>query len=813
MSLGDGARVVVLRSRAILALAGRGGMVSVAEAADHVRDRIARWGGRVSVAAVNGPEVTVVSGEPEALDELVAVCEADGVRVRRVPVDYASHSAQVERIRDEIVTALAPIRSRPGRVPLVSTLTGETTDGSGMDADYWYRNLRGTVEFQGAVETLTDTGHGLFVECSPHPVLVMAIQQTAEDAVAIGTLRRDEGGARRLLLSVAEAHARGASVDWRAVTGPAAHLDLPTYAFQRRRHRLPATRGAGDVAAAGLTAPGHPLLGAVVERADGDGLVVTGRLSRTAHPWLAEHSVHGSVLLPGTAFLDVVLHVAGLVGAGRVDELTLAAPLVLPERDGVRVQVVVGAADDTGARAVEVHSRPDAGEWTRHATGVLAAAPAPADPGDLAGVWPPAGALPLAVDDFYAGFAERGYGHGPSFQGLRAAWRRGDEVFAEVRLPEERVGEAAAYGVHPALLDAASHTLALLGDRADQGSAHLPFAWTGVTLHASGATALRVRVAPAGGDAVALAVADTAGTPVAEVEALVVRPVTADRVRVPEPLHAVAWRPLRPAGTPAAPPTAVLPAGGDLADLADPVPEVVVAEVAPPGAGLPADAHATAHRALGLVRGWLADDRFADARLVVVTRGAVATGSGAAPDPAVAPVWGLVRTAQTEHPDRFVLLDVDGDLPPAAPAAAVRSGEPQLALRAGEWFAPRLTRATPGERVVLGAGGAVLVTGAMGTLGGHVARHLVTAHGVRDLVLAGRRGADGAAGLVDELTGLGARVRVARCDVGDRAEVAALLAGIPDLVAVVHVAGVVDDGVVEGLSVGQVDAVMRPKVD
>ncbi|MFF7653738.1 type I polyketide synthase [Streptomyces sp. NPDC007983] len=244
LSLRDAARVVALRSQAIgRVLAGKGAMVSVALPVSQVRQRIAPWGEeRISVAAVNGPSAVVVSGEPAALDELLASCEADEVRARRVPVDYASHSAQVELLRDELLTLLAPVQPRTAQVPFLSTVTGEWAEGPELDAEYWFTNLRRTVELEGAVRRLLDEGFGVFIESSAHPVLTMAVQETAEDAgvdaAAIGSLRRDEGGLDRFWASVGEAWSRGVAVDWHAVfdgTG-ARRVELPTYAFQHQRY-------------------------------------------------------------------------------------------------------------------------------------------------------------------------------------------------------------------------------------------------------------------------------------------------------------------------------------------------------------------------------------------------------------------------------------------------------------------------------------------------------------------------------------------------------------------------------------------------
>ncbi|HEY8978167.1 MAG TPA: type I polyketide synthase, partial [Streptomyces sp.] len=234
LSLEDAARVVALRSKALLALSGRGGMVSVSLPVDAVEERLARWEGRVSVAAVNGPGSVVVSGDVDALDELLAEAEAEGFRARRIPVDYASHSAHVEEIQAELAKVLAGITPRPSQVPFYSTVTVERIDTSVMDAGYWYRNLRQTVRFEETVRLLVEQGHKLFVESSAHPVLAMAVQETSEEITAIGSLRRDEGGLERFLLSLSEAHVHGADVDWSAVFPGARRTDLPTYPFQRQ---------------------------------------------------------------------------------------------------------------------------------------------------------------------------------------------------------------------------------------------------------------------------------------------------------------------------------------------------------------------------------------------------------------------------------------------------------------------------------------------------------------------------------------------------------------------------------------------------
>ncbi|GAB3740450.1 hypothetical protein GCM10027598_70210 [Amycolatopsis oliviviridis] len=753
LSLLDGARVVALRSKAITALAGKGGMVSVALPVDQVRERL---GSALSIAAVNGSGATVVSGDVAALDEFMAVCERDEVRAKRIPVDYASHSVQVEQIRDELLELLGAVRPAEGRVPLFSTVTGELVDGAGLDAEYWYRNLRQTVEFEHAVKSLSEQDFGVFVEASAHPVLTMAIQQTAEDAVAVGTLRRDEGDLDRVLLSLGEAYVHGAGVDW-ARAFPGAHrVDLPTYPFQSERFWP--TGSGGDVDG----------LDVLAELPDG-GVVLACHLGVQA--WYAEHVLGGSVVLPGTAFLELAVRAGDAAGCDRVDELTLETPLVLPEYGAVELQVVVGPESET--RRIEVRSRrSDLDGWTRHATGVLGRGGSDRPASEP---WPPPGADRLPVDAAPAG--------------VRALWQRGDELFAEVSLAGEERAAAERFGLHPALLDAALGAMAVVNGHEDRR----PFEWNGFTLHATGASTLRLRLSPAGVDKLAIVATDVTGAPVATVDSLVSRPVSTGGTVETNTLFALEWTEL-------ADPDSIAPLPA----------EITLASCDQPPGDLGLVTHQVARQALGLLQDWLAADR--PGTLAVVTRGAVMD----APAPAAATVWGLVRSAQREHPGRFVLVDTDGheDSLRMLPTAAAL-GEPEIALRAGAVFRPRLVNAEPSAEAAPSITGTVLVTGSAEGLGGLVARHLVAEHGVRRLVFTSRRGedADGAAALRQELTGSGAHVTVATCDVADRAALAALLDRTGPLSAVVHTAAVLEDGMLTSLTADGLDRVLRAKVD
>ncbi|SCG58789.1 type I polyketide synthase [Micromonospora halophytica] len=829
LPLKDAARVVALRSQAIAAtLSGRGGMASVALSENEATERLAPWSGRVEVAAVNGPSSVVVAGDADALDEALDVLDDQGVRVRRVSVDYASHTRHVEDLRDILADALAGIDAQAPTVPFYSTLTGGwISDAGAVDGGYWYRNLRGQVRFGPAVTDLISQGYGVFVEISAHPVLVQPISEIVDgadaDVVVTGSLRRDEGGLRRLLTSMAQLFVRGVTLEWAAILpsgATSAHVDLPTYAFDHRHYWLQMGGSATDAASLGLVGADHPLLGAVVPLPQSDGLVFTSRLSLRSHPWLADHAIGGVVLIPGTVYVDLAVRAGDEFGFGVLEELVIEAPLVLPGNGGVRLQVAVGGPGETGSRPVAVYSLREDGtdEWTRHAVGLLSSTPTTPGTGFDFTAWPPQGSRQVEIDDFYTDLVERGYAYGPAFQGLRAVWRRGDEVFAEVALPDDHREDAGRFGIHPALLDAALHTNAFANP--DDDRKVLPFAWNGLVLHAVGASALRVRVAPSGPDALSFQAADDTGALVVTMDSLVSLPVSADQLETAagesrDSLFRVEWIELPSAVGEAASSWVPVATADDVAALTRSGSATSTAVLHAVGDGDGPLALTT--RVLALVQAWLTGDGLEDSRLVVVTRGATPAGDGAVSDPAGAAVWGLLRAAQAENPNRIVLVDADPAGADPLLGAALASGEPQLAVRGTTLLAPRLAQAggqVPEAPAVFRPEGRVLLTGGTGALGAVMARHLVSRHGVRRLVLAGRRGpdAEGVAELVADLTEQGADVSVVACDVSDREQVATLLAEHRPT-GIVHLAGVLDDGVIGALTPERLAGVFAPKVD
>ncbi|TDV47980.1 type I polyketide synthase [Actinophytocola oryzae] len=812
LTLPDACRLVVARGRLMGALPTGGAMVAVAATEAEVADALAHG---VVVAAVNAPAAVVLAGPEQAvLDTAERLADA-GRRTRRLRVSHAFHSPLVDPMLDDFRAVAAELTFGEATVPVVSTVTGEP---STMDTvDYWVDQVREPVRFADAVRAAADRGTTVFVEVGPDGSLTGAVaRSTGDDAVTIPLLR-GESEETALVAALARLHTAGVAADLTAVfagTG-ARRVDLPTYPFQRSRFWPDGVDlTAGDVAAAGLRAPGHPLLGAAVELPDSGGHLFTSALSVAGNPWLADHAVMGTVIVPGTAHLELAVRAADEVGCGRVEELTLHTPLVLPARGRVHLQVTVGAPDGTGTRALAVYSRPESGDlpWTQHASGLLAADPAPAATPDE--TWPPDGAEPVSLDGFYAGLAEGGFGYGPGFQGLTAVWRRGEDVFAEVALPATPAqADPAGFGLHPAVLDAALHAgaFALPGD-----TGRLPFSWSGVTLHAAGASALRVRLTPTGPDTLALAVADPAGDPVATVTGLTLRPVDGVAATRTEPVLRIDWTPV--AAAPTELDAAVLGTGlpgTPITDLADAGQATVLVALTGDGDRPVESVHELTARVLELCQSWSATT--GEGRLVFVTRGAVPAG-GPVTDLACAAAWGLVRSAQLEEPGRFVLVDLPAGDSVDGLAAAVGTGEPQAAVRDGAVLVPRLARVpaeAPGrDGPLLDPDRTVLVAGGTGGLGGMLAGHLVDGHDARRLLLVSRRGpaAAGVAELVEDLTRRGARVDVAACDLTDPAATRALVEAHP-VGAVVHCAGVLDDGVLSSLTPERLDGVLAPKAD
>ncbi|MFD0344783.1 type I polyketide synthase, partial [Streptomyces sp. NPDC127117] len=634
-SLEDAAALVAARGRLMQALPTGGAMVAIQATEAEVLPLLTDG---VSIAALNGPDSVVISGDEDAVLAIASGFE----KTKRLRVSHAFHSPRMEPMLTEFKAVAENLTFHAPKLPIVSNLTGEIAGEELLTADYWVDHVRQAVRFLDGVRHLEAQGVTTYLELGPGGVLsAMGQSCVTEDAAFVPALRKNRTEPDALTTAVAELHVRGTRIDWAAYyanTG-AQYVDLPTYAFQHQHYWPEVVPGLnGDVTGFGLHNAEHPLLGAEVLLADGDGLVLTSRLSLDSHPWLADHAIFGSVLLPGTAFVEIALHAGERIGCGALEELTLQAPLVLPERGAMMLQVVVGTADADGRRQVTVHSAPAGAEdetWTLHASGVVAAETLV--PGAEPTEWPPRDAEAVPVDGMYDSMTEIGYGYGPVFQGLRAVWRRGGELFAEVALPEEAVEQAGRFGLHPALLDSALHAIGVGGGLAGLDGPGLPFAWTGVSLFAVGSPVLRARITANDGT-VSLDLADGTGSPVGRIESLVLRPVTAQQLDGAaqsdnaDSLFRLEW----------------IPVATGAAQAAQDTPEfdVLVVPAIEADADVVSGVHATVAEVLAQVQEWLAADRDANARLVVVTRGAV----GEVSDLGAAAVWGLVRSAQSEHP-------------------------------------------------------------------------------------------------------------------------------------------------------------------
>jgi acyl transferase domain-containing protein len=816
LSLEDACVLVAARGRLMGALPGGGAMVAVQASEEEARQELVGYEHAVALAGVNGPGSVVFSGDEQPVLELAGVFERRGRKTRRLRVSHAFHSPRMDGMLEEFAQVAAGLSfSRPG-IPVVSNVSGRFLDAEqACDPGYWVRHVRETVRFADGVRLLADRGVGSFLELGPDGVLSALAQECLLETdsgdtephatLSVPVLRAERPEAQSLLGALARLHVHGIDVDFASLftDRPTPQAQLPTYAFQRERYWLGARAGVGDLAAAGQEPAGHPLLGAALALADGEGWLFTGRLSLQSHPWLADHAVAGVVLLPGTAFVDVALHVGGLVGCELLQELILQAPLVLGERDEVQLQLKVGEPDEAGCRGLDVYSRVVSGSvdevrpaqsWTHNASGLLApgepmavdglslagsgalmgsnGAPVGLDGaldragGALAGEsWPPAGAVEVALEDLYERLEAQGFGYGPTFQCLRAVWQGEEELFAEVSLSEQQQPQADLFGLHPALLDASLHALLAspFGAVDEAQGPLLPFSWSEVHLGAVGASLLRVRLSPAIDGGVSLWAVDGAGAGVLSARSLAMRPVSADQLsetRTPhQQVHRVGWTPvslqmptvehrlvllgaqdtgaahaLRAArvdfethkdlsslsraieeGAPTPRFVIVDGAGGWAQRVADRdrvdgsagdggVVEAAGGPILDGGytgaddaSGSVADAvRESTHGALEIVQAWITEERPAGCRLAVLTAGAVAALVGEdLPGLAQAGVWGLVRTAQSEHPECFALVDLDTarvswEVLPEALLLAGSAGEDQLAIRDGEVFAPRM---------------------------------------------------------------------------------------------------------------------------
>jgi acyl transferase domain-containing protein len=855
MSLDDACQLVAARARLMQALPAGGAMIAIEASEQELAELPAdvRHAGAVSLAAINAERAIVVSGDEAPVLAVAAHFEASGRRVRRLAVSHAFHSAHMDAMLEPFEQLVAGLTLRPARMAIISNLSGELADPTQFcEPSYWVRQVREAVRFHPGVMSLKAAGASAFLEVGPQAVLATLVQDAlseSEEAVPVwSVLQKGADELDSFLRALGGLHEIRHTIDWRAwVEAHAGHfVTLPTYPFQRTRYWLANGIFTQDAAALGLAPAEHPLLNASLAFAEGERALWTGRLSLASHAWLTDHTLFGRVVLPSSAWLEMALSIAEQLELSAVDQLVVEKPLALLASGAVQLQVSVAEPDAQGRRTFAVHSRTEQRSteaWTRHVTGTLSTGSS----GEMCDLshWPPPGAAGVELDDVYDTLSDSGVRYGASFRVLRAVYRRGEEWFAELALPDSEQGEAGRYALHPALLEAASQVALLRGDSAQLVQ---PVAFHGVRLLATGESELRLRLGPDAADGCRLSLASVTGEPVAELESIALRSVTAEAsTETASPLSALYGLHWIEAERAAAVATSCVLLGADMdgepgcssADLAalqarldsgEPAPaHVVCLALGATTPGLIEAARKAAHQHLALLQSWLRDERLAGSRLSFLTRRAVAAAEREdVLDLSHAPLWGVLRSAQSEYPERELqLIDLDSASLPSGwsgdlknlplLAAALASSEPQLALRDGRLLAPRMTPTTPSDwstsPLSACADGTILISGGTGTLGALLARHLVARHGARHLLLVSRSGRADA--LQAELAALGVAVRVAACDLTQRADVQHLLASIPSaqpLAAIIHAAGVTDDGILASQTPERFDRVLDPKL-
>ncbi|MEV7554343.1 type I polyketide synthase [Amycolatopsis sp. NPDC089917] len=723
LSLEDAGALVSARGRLMAALPPGGVMVAVRAAESEVAPLVGEFADQVAIAAVNGPRSLVLSGS-ESVTEAVAAQWPGSTRLR---VSHAFHSPLIDPMLAEFREVAARLPHHSPEITLVSGLAGRAITDLGPE--YWVRQARDTVRFADALDAVAAEGTGICLEIGPSAVLSRAAGAVLPTVSTMDT-------SRAVLEAAGEVHTAGVPVSWPSVFAGsgARRVSLPTYPFQRERFWLdPQPRRSPAEA-------GHAMLGPALVAPDSPRIVHGGSAGVRTHGWLADHVVSGTTLFPATAFVELALHAGGTGLA----ELTIEAPLRLGRTEDVALQVVVNES------RVDIYAQ-DSGAWIRHATGRLGPYDVFAQP--WKGEWPPPATAPVDLERAYSALD-----YGPAFRAVTGLWQDGDELFADVALPE---GVDGTFELHPVLLDAAVHTLALAGP--PDAEVRVPFLWTGVHVFAAASRRARVHCVRSGPGEVRVELFDSDGMPLAVVESLLTRPLPAGSTMLYRPR----W--VR-------------------------VPAASAADVR------------------------IIDARGEDVRIVLTAlqdtlprgeRTVVVTGDDS--DPAAAAVFGLGTAASAEY--RGLVTVVSSDLPVEQVRELVGGNpEPQLSIRDGVPHALRIARTAPASARPMDPAGTVLITGGTGGLGAALARHLVSAHGVRHLLLVSRRGPDAPG--AEELRQLPADVRIVGGDIADPAFVRHLVdACDPPLTAVVHSAAVVADSAFTAQTPAGFDTVFRPKAD
>ncbi|MFD1745540.1 SDR family NAD(P)-dependent oxidoreductase [Rhizobium helianthi] len=730
LTLADAARLAALRAKTLAEAPVAGTMATIGLSEQRTRTLIEKSGRSINPAVFNSPSSTVVSGSAEDMAVLLQLCEAEGIYAKRIAVDVLAHSPELRVLCPTLNQRLGEIVPQRAKLHLYSTVDGHAgkkpLSGEELDLTYWGDNLCNPVRFVDTISHLAAEGNVTFLECSPQPILLPAIEETADLAptriIAIGTLKRTLSAKAAISEAAGRLFAAGHEPDWHAFFPDAKLACLPTYPFERSRYWLPA-QATQDVAAAGQRVVKHALLSAIIDLPNQEGVVLTGRVGLKSQPWMADHGAGGVVLVPASAYVDMVLEAAAKLGASAIEELVLQAPMVLEETGMLDIQLRVDARTEDGFWPVSLYSRKSVEEdnqppadWELNATGSLASAADKLDILDEA--WPSVGAREEDLVAFRERLALAGYDYGPAFRGLTRLWRAGQELFAEVELPEGL--KPGGHFLHPALLDAALQPIALPWQADSADALRLPFSLSGVTCTGDAVTRLRVRLTMADTESIRVRAFDEKGAPVIAIDKLTLRPANREalrgkaKARPDRDLLELIWSPLPAAAKPAAeiasleklvllqPADALLAslpgfaacAGIEELDETQTPPSTIVWTLPQmEAADLPLRTRSLNETVLSQLQQFSQSTALANSVLVILTQRAVTTSLHEVPDPAHASAWSLIHSAQNEMPDRFILIDVDqlADLGDSL-KAALGTGRPQVAIRGKMLFTPSLTR-------------------------------------------------------------------------------------------------------------------------
>lgn len=886
-TLADAATFVATRGRLMESITVDGTMVAIEASEAEVLPSLQAYEERVSIAVINAPSSIVISGDTDIVLNIAEQWKSRGYRTHRLKTSHAFHSPHIDAITDTLRSTLSTLSFQAPAIPIVSTVTGQPlTSEQACSVEYWANQARCAVRFDAAVQWLEVHNIIAALEIGPDGVLTALgrASSTSESSSIPGTawiasLRKDRDECRPFFAALAKLYAQGKPLDWRKLLVQTQTVPLPTYPFQHRHYWLQAPPTQPTLST-GFFAVQHPFLQTGIDNAAQQSWIFTGQLDAAKQPWILEHLVEGVIAGSGAMTTEMMLSIGERIGCQRLEDLFLHTMLPLDASIPTDIQLHVGSAEADGGRAVEAYfhqlNDPQPHEyqmarWKRYATCRLVpdVASSPEWPDLQNDNWPPANAREVDFSLIYGHLAAQGVLLGNAFKRLVNVWEHENGLYIEAMSPENHTELREDFILHPTLLDAGMQAALLeqLNAGAENHQPRILFSLSGIRQYIKGAQRLRGHVVrkstePSASDysEYALRLADDTGQAVATIDAIVLKPAGLQR-RSPlrPPFYYLKWREIEPNSSSSTSKIRwIVPQNTlrdrfsslikeyDASNTYDDIQQILATFSSQPDEKIVFIApngddsaefidHSPTHSVLNTLQAWINDPRTTDVPLLVVTQGAIATNAGEnVPNLSQSPLWGLVRTAQLEHPGRFFLLDINEientPLPVINHAINTSSHEPQLSLREGKILAPRLQKDAGDDDLAayahtdqqkhlcrnLNPDGTVLITGGTGGLGKVIAKHLVEHHGIRHLLLASRRGkaATGASALLKDLAELGAQVTIAACDIADMSAVASLLDAIPaehPLTAVIHSAGILDTATLKTMNAGQIDSVLQSK--